>query len=263
MKIFTPKNFRPVAAFTMIEIAICLAIIGIALVGIIGILPYGMNTQRANREETVIGQDASVLLELIRNGSRGADDLTNYVFAVVVTNSAGRGYGLTSSIAGYMNFSTSWFPTVTTWFPITRGSNIIGALSTPQYTYNDGTPVFNTFSSGYNTNYVHAYIRAFSGIAADEPPQANSVMVGDSFAYRVLCVNAPLAMDTNLLVNSSFDRQLVGSQHDLRLTFAWPFLPSGNVGAGRQTFRVSVAGQLVNANGLYFYQSQSFTNNVN
>src|SRR6185295_6427834 len=68
--------------FTMIEIAICLAIIGVALVGIIGVLPYGMNTQRDNREETVIGQDASLLVELIRNGSRGADDLTNYVIAI-------------------------------------------------------------------------------------------------------------------------------------------------------------------------------------
>ena len=67
--------------FTMIEIAICLAIIGVALVGIIGVLPYGMNTQRDNREETVIGQDANMLVELIRNGSHGADDLTNYVYA--------------------------------------------------------------------------------------------------------------------------------------------------------------------------------------
>ena len=40
-----------VGAFTMIEIAICLAIIGIALVAIIGVLPLGMNVQRDNREE--------------------------------------------------------------------------------------------------------------------------------------------------------------------------------------------------------------------
>ena len=40
--------------FTMIEIAISLAIIGIALVSIIGILPIGMHTQQDNREETLI-----------------------------------------------------------------------------------------------------------------------------------------------------------------------------------------------------------------
>src|ERR1700690_1178771 len=73
------------SGFTMVEIAICLAIIGIALVAIIGVLPIGINVQRDNREETLIDQDATVLLENIRNGARGLDDLTNYVFAI--TNS--------------------------------------------------------------------------------------------------------------------------------------------------------------------------------
>src|SRR5471030_691992 len=68
------------SGFTMIEIAISLAIIGIALVGIIGVLPLGMNVQRDNREETIINQDASVLLEAIRSGARGLNDLTNYVY---------------------------------------------------------------------------------------------------------------------------------------------------------------------------------------
>ena len=50
---FRPTNNRlDTAAFTMVEIAICLAIIGFALVAIIGVLPIGMNTQRDNREET-------------------------------------------------------------------------------------------------------------------------------------------------------------------------------------------------------------------
>ena len=60
----------------MIEIAISLAIIGIALVAIIGVLPLGVNVQKDNREETIINQDATVLVEAIRNGARGADDLT-------------------------------------------------------------------------------------------------------------------------------------------------------------------------------------------
>ena len=48
----------------MVEIAICLAVIGIALVSIIGVLPIGMNTQRDNREETIINQDATVFMEV-------------------------------------------------------------------------------------------------------------------------------------------------------------------------------------------------------
>ena len=71
--------YAPQSAFTMVEIAISLAIIGIALVAIIGVLPLGMNVQRDNREATVINQDASVFLEAIRNGSLGLNDLTNYV----------------------------------------------------------------------------------------------------------------------------------------------------------------------------------------
>jgi competence protein ComGC len=35
-------SVRRSAAFTMVEIAICLAIIGLALVAIIGVLPLGM-----------------------------------------------------------------------------------------------------------------------------------------------------------------------------------------------------------------------------
>ena len=72
----------PVSGFTMVEIAICLAIIGFALVAIIGVLPIGMNTQRDNREETIINQDATVFIEAIRNGAHGLDDLTNYVYAI-------------------------------------------------------------------------------------------------------------------------------------------------------------------------------------
>src|ERR1017187_6669547 len=68
--------------FTMIEIALCLAIIGFALVSILLVLPSGMNTQRDTRQETIINQDASMLLEAIRSGARGLDDLTNNVIAI-------------------------------------------------------------------------------------------------------------------------------------------------------------------------------------
>ena len=70
------------SGFTMIEIALCLAIIGFALVSILLVLPTGMNSQRDTREETIISQDASVLMEAIRGGARGMDDLTNYVYAI-------------------------------------------------------------------------------------------------------------------------------------------------------------------------------------
>src|SRR3954469_282892 len=70
------------AAFTMIEIAISLAVIGFALVAIIGIMPTAMQSQKENRQETIINQDSSIWLNAIRNGALGLDDLTNYVMAV-------------------------------------------------------------------------------------------------------------------------------------------------------------------------------------
>ena len=45
----------------MIEIALCLAIIGFALVAIIAVLPRGLSVQQENREETIIGKDAADL----------------------------------------------------------------------------------------------------------------------------------------------------------------------------------------------------------
>ena len=69
-------------AFTMVEIAICLAIIGFALVAIIGILPIGMSVQKDNREETIINFDANYLLNAIRSGALGQDELTNYVISI-------------------------------------------------------------------------------------------------------------------------------------------------------------------------------------
>ena len=77
----TPPSTR---AFTMIEIALSLAVIGFALVAIIGILPTAMEAQRENREETMINQDASVFLDAIRSGAQGMDDLTNYVIGIKI-----------------------------------------------------------------------------------------------------------------------------------------------------------------------------------
>src|SRR5882672_6553839 len=78
---------RSMAAFTMVEIALSLAVIGFALVAIIGVLPAGMSVQRDNREETLINFDAAFLIDSIRSGASntiglGQNDLTNYVLAV-------------------------------------------------------------------------------------------------------------------------------------------------------------------------------------
>jgi hypothetical protein len=70
----------------MIEIAIALAIIAFALVAVVGLLPLGMETQRDNREETIIMHDGNYLLEAIRNGARNTEELGQYVDQVMFTN---------------------------------------------------------------------------------------------------------------------------------------------------------------------------------
>jgi prepilin-type N-terminal cleavage/methylation domain-containing protein len=262
------NNYSREAGFTLVEIAICLAIIGFALVAIMATLPMGMNTQRANREETVIGQDAAMLLPLIAHGSRGADDLTNYVYAIVNTGSRPVGY-INPVVAGQMNFSKADFPSVSTWYPIlTNGANIIGLLGTPQFTDSSYNPTNIFFSINYS-NRIYACIRSMSGLAAEKPPQNNAIMVGDTFSYRVLCLNAPVALDTNTLTTTSgafstYNQQLSFNQHELRMTYLWPQLPNGSLPPipTIQTFRATIAGQLarqvINGFNLYFYQPQSF-----
>jgi type II secretory pathway pseudopilin PulG len=238
----------------MVEVAISLAIIGVALVAIIGVLPIGMNTQRDNREETTVNQDATVLLEAIRNGSQGADDLTNYVYAI--TNYSARfdtnGVFLNYATYGYDNRAASY---------LTNGANIIGLMSTPEFT-RGGQPIPNVYNGG-RSNHIVAYVRSMSGVAAEKPPQDSDIMRDNSFTYRVLCVNAPTPMDLLPLVplaQQPYARQIFINQHELRMTFLWPQLPNGKVGSGRLTFRATIAGQIMQTNDLYFYQSQSFTN---
>jgi len=206
------------------------------------VLPIGMNTQQDNREETIINQDATMLLEAIRSGSQHADDLVNYVYAIV-NEGSNIGY-LNPSLASKVGFNGAVsFPSVTQWNPtLTSGASIVGLLGTP------------------GGSQIAASLISMSGQAAEKPPQGNSVMLADAFSYRVVCVNMPVAVDTS----TSFGKQLAGCQHELRMTFLWPQLPNGKVGTGRQTFRATIAGQLTTTNAsapaLYFYQSQSFTN---
>jgi type II secretory pathway pseudopilin PulG len=282
MKI-SPTDFRrPVAAFTMVEIAICLAIIGIALVGIIGVLPYGMNTQRDTREETLINQDVSVLLPMITQGMRGADDLTNYVYAITnywtLYNTNGTTLPPSPNVVGYTFSSTGGSPPpYYSNVKLTNGANIIGLLSTPEYV--GKTSAFNyaavpviTNMFGYQqvySNHIVAYVHAMSGLASDKPPQDNTLMVNGAFSYRMLVVNAPVALDTSDY-NTPYNQQIWQNQRELRLTFLSPEQPNGTVGNNRLTFRATIAGQLlpsflnnVNNESLYFYQPQSFNVNTN
>ena len=77
------RLLRHEAGFTMVEIAISLGVIAFAIIAIIGILPTGLQGQRDNREETIVNQDARLLIEAIKSGGRDQNsDLGKFVVAV-------------------------------------------------------------------------------------------------------------------------------------------------------------------------------------
>jgi type II secretory pathway pseudopilin PulG len=284
------------AGFTMIEIAISLGIIAFALVAIIGILPQGMKVSRVNREETIINQETSVLLNAICNGDQGLDDLTNYVTAITNTQSeylpSGKLEGTT--VYGYTDSSSSPFP-------IDSGFRIVGLLSTPKYwpiySYKSGQP---PQLMAFYSNHVVATIRAMSGSASDKAPQNNLAVQQMAFTYRLTCevvpygVGNPLApansiLSTNVPNSNAWDpswvnyaafsdwqwrsnyfRYAANLQADLnevRLLFRWPALPNGGLGnEGRQVVRAVAAGPVQlfpNPTGnpaynLYFVQPKTF-----
>ena len=270
----------------MMEIAISLAIIGIALVAIIGVLPIGMNVQQDNRQETIINQDAGALIEDLRNGSIGMDELTNYVFNITNYWASFNANGtMTPGTPNTYTYSRSFVTPSPNYpngsgnnaQPLTNGAIIIGVLSTPEFTDFAGNPTNNLYNGGIS-NHIVASVYSISGPAAEKPPQDNPLMQQDSMAYHLYVVNAPVPFDTNNVAfisanNSSraYADQVNNALRELRLTFLYPLLPNGHLGAGTKTFRTSIAGQLVfqpqNAfnshpfyDNLYVYQSQSFVN---
>src|SRR5471032_182708 len=157
-------NHQSQRAFTMVEVAISLAIIGIALVGIIGVLPHGLNAQRENRESTIINQDATVFMDAISKGARGADDLANYVYAITNYQTTLPLPG-TTTIFGYDSAS------------LTNGVRIVGLLSTPEFVDNSFAPA-SSVNASYS-NHVTAYVRSLSGPAVEKPPQGNQILQQD------------------------------------------------------------------------------------
>jgi type II secretory pathway pseudopilin PulG len=278
-----PRAVRP-RAFTIIEIAICLGIIGFALVAIIAVLPRGLDVQKRNREETIIGQDADVWINTLRNGARGYDDLTNYVISItniwtkynanLTVDSSGQDYYTpTDSKRTSINPATGDFP-------LTNGANIVGLLSMPKRVPNITIPPYPPV---FQSNYVIAYVRAFSGPLVDKTPQTNTTLLTDSFTYRMIVENFPYTpVDTNafcmncaaaaglssaqMALRTNLSRtvfMLQTNSHDIRLRFRWPVLPNGQIPTyGLATFRSLVDGSLTNflvgAQPVFFIQPSSY-----
>ncbi len=269
---------RDAEAFTMIEIAISLAVIAFALVAIIGILPTGMSAQRENREDTIINQDASIFLQALRSGETGLDDLTNSV--VVITNwrttYEANGTYVDGPFVHWHNYTNS---SDTPKLYLTNGFRIVGLLTTPKY-INITLP---NKQPGYISNYTMAIVRSMSGLASEKSPQTNSEVRELSLTYRLLPDVLPYTeFDTNrvyyadpqiagnlreITTRSNAWREMANLQTnlwDVRLRFQWPLLASGKVGDGRQVYRSMVSGNLFQTNDfvtghpLYLFKPRTY-----
>jgi prepilin-type N-terminal cleavage/methylation domain-containing protein len=267
------STLDPRSGFTMIEIAISLAVIGFALVAIIGILPQGMTVQKENRQETIINQDAPMFLEAIRNGGKGFDDLTNYVGAItnywtVYSEAAKPTSGIDSYT--YTNAFNNGTPTGNM---ITNGLRIVGLLSMPRYV--DAT---SAKARRFQSNYIVAYVRSMSGQAGEKFPQTNPSMLDLAFGYRLMPEIAPYSYfepdwtnyaaytDPSAWIPRSNYWRIASTMQtnlcDLRLTFRWPSFPNGKVGNERQIFRTVAGGHLLQTNSfgmpVYFFESRTY-----
>jgi type II secretory pathway pseudopilin PulG len=250
-----PHRATSRSGFTMVEIALCLAIVGFALVAIIGVLPYGLNVQKENREETIINQEAAIWMDALRSGSFGYNVLAQYVDRIVIATN------LHDATGTVISTGTNTFDG-----PFPNGGVIVGLLSTPKF--QPGPPASGT----YVVNDVSAYVRAMSGSAAD------NVDVKDlAFGYRLLVDNTPAgSYDYGGILTNQTDAILFKNLTDIRLLFRWPlktpYIPNGPspaVGNARLSFRTQASGLVLEAGAgsipvpLYFRKPLDYTSNPN
>jgi prepilin-type N-terminal cleavage/methylation domain-containing protein len=231
------------SGFTMVEIAICLAVIGFALVAIIGVLPTGMQVQRENREETLINQDGAYFMEAIRSGARGIEELPNYVMEIKVVEDSPSGP------------TTNEVPCPE---KVISGTNIIGALSTPW----GWPPIPDCLPLDQNRRVyrTQAKVRSISGAAA-EKGDTNTItfeyiLTSEITPFRT--IDPALQPDVLAFLTNYPQLNLQRNLYEVRLTFRWPLLINGTVGNGRKVFRSMISGNFDTNEMGYFFDGGSY-----
>ena len=233
LPLHTPLR-RTTTAFTMVEVALSLAIVAFAMVAIIGVMPTGINVQKENREDTIISQDAAFILEALRGGEASS-------------NLTALSAGLVGHIYG-VNLTT-FPPTAIPNYPYSP-LDIVKRLSIPSWD-----------TSGFTTGAtvaVSARFRAMSGGLGDTAGAATNL----AFNYYVRAQITRFSPDPyNVAYNP-----LATNLHEIKLTFQWPVYddpgittPPTSFGNRQLVVRSIVSGQLVNlTNGGYVFRPGTF-----
>ena len=251
MKAVVPSPVRREAGFTMVELALCIAIISIAMVAIMGILPAGMGVQKQNREDSIISQEASHWMESIRNGSLLFDDATNYVDFVQVGQQRINTPVVQTNIFPGIYLNTPAANAIPSPMRLTYPELILGLLSLPKY---DSFPNDQATKPVTVTNTVFAVVRALTGSLNEKvlPQVINEKPLESqmSFAFRYL-----LRVEIVPVAELPIDRSNAGlrqwnarqrSLYDVRLTFEWPVIGTDfavRTGGNSRTFRAQVVAQ--------------------
>ena len=220
--VHTPASRRGTRAFTMVEIAISLAVVAFALVAILGVLPTGLQVQRDNREETIINHDGAYILEAMRSGNDRMGLLSNALYLL------------------QMNFHRETPEFINNDNHTLGGQQIVGLLSTPRRP--NGTD---------GVSNVVAWVRALNGTAVDQDPDGREL----AFRYQMVAEIQPYIAYPPDITNSVSTNELAriwalqGGLHEIRLTLRWPLYrdnvnapENARVGTKRRTFRALVAG---------------------
>jgi hypothetical protein len=152
---------RGVAAFTLVEISLCLGIIAFALVAIVGVLPTGFQMSKENNYNALMEREAGFLLRAISTGGAGVDYLTNN-FDYIKIKSTGQRNG--TPVTGIVILTNSpglevWLaPNVLLLGALTNGPVIASALR---------RRVYNGLGEGRYTNLVTARVRQIVGSPFD------------------------------------------------------------------------------------------------
>ena len=220
-------------AFTMVEIALSIAVVAFALVAIMGVLPTGLTVQRENHEDTIINQEGRYWLEAIRSGARGLDDITNHVEEIQVIVA-----GVTKT---YVNTIAD---------PLTA-EEIIGLLSAP-------LPFHPSITN--NESRVVARVKALTGSAVDSGSLTNET----SFRYEMQVHVTPHRILPDVMIASTQDQNaragadlehqrdmIAVNLHDVRLILKWPLFERGEdwvPGNERKIFSAQIAGLMTTTN---------------
>jgi type II secretory pathway pseudopilin PulG len=220
--VMLPARRRSRDAFTLIEIALCLAIVAFALVAIIGVLPTGMEVQRDNRQDTLVNQDGPLLTEAIRNATTNLALLTNNLEWIELFSGTN---ALQSSNFIRRVYATNLTP-----------KEMLGTICTPK---------FLDFGVVY-TNTTRAKFRSVSGPMANEATNAQDM----AFNYLLTVEVVPLRYHISPAgADPAVTAATVTNLWELRLAFEWPVIRDSTnnvlVGSSRRVFRSLVGARLL------------------